>query len=98
MIAVSVKNLVEAIRKADAFTMPDMTAGENYLYNTVYSRMSKGHDVRLSELDFDAFEPEDIDSFSDLYSGVFERNHRAGNGIASTLRAITPASKAVAYV
>jgi hypothetical protein len=89
---------VEAIREADAFALPDMTAGESYLYDTVYSRMSKGHDVRLSELDFDAFEPEDIDSFSGLYSDVLERNHCAAGGIASTLLAITPASKAVAYV
>ena len=97
MITVSVKNLVEAIREADAFALPDMSAGVSYLY-AVFSRMSKGHDVLLSELDFGAFELEDIDSFSDLYSDVFERNHYAAKGIASTLRKIDPACKAVAYV
>ena len=98
MIIVNVKNLVEAIREADAFALPEMKGGVNYLYDKVFTRMSKGHDVRLSDLDFDAFEPEDIDSFNNIYSDVFERNHYAANGIASTLRSVVPASKAVFYV
>jgi hypothetical protein len=98
MITVSVKNLVEAIREADAFAIPDMKGGVDYLYNSVFCRMSKGHDVKLSELDFDAFEPEDIDSFSDIYSDVFERNSYAAHNLSSTLRSVAPASKAVAYV
>lgn len=98
MITVSVKNLVEAIREADDLTLPKMNAGVNYLYDTVYRQMSKGNDVRLSELDFNAFEQEDIDSFSDMYSDVFERNYYAASGIASTLRNVMPVSKAVGYV
>ena len=43
---------------------------DGYLYDKVYCRMSSGHDVRLSEIDFNAFESEDIDSFRDLYSDV----------------------------
>ena len=98
MITVSVKNLVEAIREADAFALPDINEGTNYLYDKIYRRMTRGHSVRLSEIDFGAFEAEDIDSFSDLYSNVFERNHYAASDIASTLRSVAPASKAVAYV
>ena len=98
MITVSMKNLVEAIREADAFAIPEMRDGVSYLYDKVFTRMSRGHNVRLSDLDFDAFEPEDIDSFGDIYSDVFERNHYAANGIASTLRSVSPAVKAVAYV
>jgi hypothetical protein len=55
-------------------------------------------EVRLSELDFDAFEPEDIDTFKDIYSDVFESNYYAGNRIASALRSSAPASRAVSYV
>jgi len=98
MITVSVKNLVGAIRETDAFALPDMSSGTSYLYDMVYRQMSRGQDVRLSSLDFDAFEPEDIDSFSDIYSDVIERNHYAANGIASALRSVAPASKAVTYV
>ena len=98
LITVSIKNLVEAIREADVFTLPEMNKGTAYLYNTVYQRMSKGHDVRLSELDFDAFEQDDIDDLSDLYSNVFEQNHYAGCGIASTLRGLAPVCKTVGYV
>lgn len=98
MITVSVKNLVEAIREADAFALPEMNEGTSYLYDMVYRRMSNGQDVMLSELDFDAFEPEDIDSLTDLHSDVFEKNHYAAGGIVSTLRSLAPASKAVAYV
>ena len=98
MITVSIKQLVSAIAEADAFSLPGMNEGTSYLYDTVYRRMSKGDTVRLSELDFDAFEAEDVDSFSDIYSDVFERNSYAASGISSALRSMTPASKAVAYV
>ena len=47
MITVSVKNLVEAIREADAFALPEMNEGTSYLYNMVYRRMSNGQDVML---------------------------------------------------
>jgi hypothetical protein len=98
MINVSVKNLVEAIREADAFELPHMNEGTAYLYNSVYNKLARNMDVRLSELDFDAFEPEDVDTFKDIYSDVFESNYYAGNRIASALRSVAPASKAVAYV
>jgi hypothetical protein len=98
MITVSVKKLVEAIRESDAFALPDMSDGVSYLYDAVYHRLSAGNDVRLSELDFGAFEPSDVDSLSELHENVFERNHNAAGRIAGTLRATVPASKAVAYV
>jgi uncharacterized membrane protein len=98
MLTVSIRGLTEAIREADAFALPEMNAGTGYLYETVYRRMSKGHDVRLSELDFDAFEPEDIELFSDLYDDVFERNCCSADGIAGTLRAVAPVCNTVGYV
>jgi hypothetical protein len=98
MITVSVRGLAEAIREAEAFALPEMNNGTSYLYKKVYRRMSKGHDVLLSELDFDAFEAEDVDSLSGLYSDVFERNCCAADGIVSTLRATAPVCKAVGYV
>jgi hypothetical protein len=98
MITVSIKDFVDAIREADAFTLPEMNDGTAYLHDAVYKRMAKGHDVRLSELNFDAFEQEDVDSLRDLYSDIFEQNHYMADGISSTLQALAPVCKAVGYV
>jgi hypothetical protein len=98
MITVSTTQLVDEIREADAFKLPEMNAGTGYLYDTVYCRMAGGHSVSLSELNFDAFEREDVDSLHDLYTDVFERNYHLADRIAATLRAIVPVSKAVAYI
>ena len=98
MITVSIKSLVEAIREADVYTLPEMNRGTAYLHDMVYKRMTKGHDVRLSELNFDAFEQEDVDSLHDLYSDVLEQNNYKAGGISSTLQALAPVCKAVGYV
>lgn len=98
MITVSVKQLVSAIADADAFKAPDMNEGTEYLYNNLYSRLSQNMDVKLSDIDFDAFESEDIDSLNDLHSNVFERNNYDANRIMSTLRQTAPVCKIVGYV
>lgn len=98
MITVNVKNLMGAIQEADAFKMPDMNEGTSYLYDTIYNNLSRDIDVKLSGIDFDAFEAEDIDSLSDLHTDVFERNCYAANGIMSTLQQVSPVCKAVGYV
>ena len=98
MLTVSVRDLVDAIKEADIYRLPDMNEGTEYLYSNLYKQLSKGEDVTLSSLDFDAFEPEDIDSLSSLYSDVFERNSYTSGGIMSALRNVDPIQKAVGYV
>jgi len=98
MVTVNTKKFVEAVREADVFKPPDMSKGASYLFDSLYSRLSGGEDVKLSSLDFDAFEPEDLESINSLYSDVFERNCYAANGIASALREAVPACKTAAYV
>lgn len=98
MVTVCTKKLVAAIKEADAYTLPDMNEGTGYLYKNLYCRLSNGENVTLSSLDFNAFDPEDIDSLNSLHSDVFERNTYAANGIVSTLRQIMPECKAVSYV
>jgi hypothetical protein len=98
MITVDTRNLVEAVREAEVYKPPDMSKGTGYLYDNLYSRLSKGEDVKLSSLDFNAFELEDLGTINSLYSDIFERNCYAANGIASALRKAVPACKAVAYV
>lgn len=98
MIEVSVKQLVSAIAEADAFKMPDMNEGTAYLYNSIYSNLSQNKDVKLSEIDFEAFEADDISCLNDLHSDVLERNCSTANSMMSTLQQISPICKAVSYV
>ena len=98
MLTVSVRDLVDAIREADIYKLPDMNEGTEYLYSNLYKRLSKGEEVTLSSLDFDAFEPEDIDSINSLHSDLFERNSYTAGGIVSALRNVDPVQKAVGYV
>jgi hypothetical protein len=89
---------VSALTEADAFKLPDMTDGTAYLYNSVYRRLARGEDVRLSGINFDAFEPEDVESLEGLYSDIFEKNNYVGDDIISTLQKVAPVCKAVGFV
>jgi hypothetical protein len=98
MFTVNIHRLTEAIREADALELPYMNEGTAYLYNMVYSRLVHDEDVLLSELNFDAFELDDVNTIDNLYSDVFERDLCAAGNITSALRKIVPASMAVSYV
>jgi hypothetical protein len=98
MITVDTRSLVEAIREAEAFKLPEMSEGTRYLFDNLYNSLSKGEEVRLSAIDFNTFEPEDLESLNGLHSEVFEKNYYTAGGIASALRESFPVCKTVAYV
>jgi hypothetical protein len=98
MITVNTRNLVEAVREAGAFKLPEMSEGTGYLFDNLYMSLSRGEDVTLSSLDFNAFGQEDVEFLDSLYSDVFERNCHEAGGIASALRETVPVCKAVVYV
>jgi len=98
MVTVSVKQLIEAIEDADVYKFPDMTEGTDYLYNGLYKRLSYGENVRLSEIDYDSFELDDIDTMREIYTDVLECNEIKTNSLAHTLRNMTPAVAAAAFV
>ena len=98
MLTVNTRTLVEAICEVEAFKLPEMSEGTGYLFENLFSGLSRGEEVRLSNLDFNAFKPEDIESLESLYSDVFEKNYYTAGSIASALRETVPACKAVAYV
>ena len=98
MIQVNIAGLVAAVQKAPPFIFPEMNEGTSYLYSRVYNHMATGGDIKLSELDFSAFEADDIHSLIDLYSDVIENNSQQANSIAATLRKTAPVCKAAAYV
>jgi len=98
MIQVNVSRLIDAIKESEEFRLPDMNEGTDYLYNNVYKLLSRGEDVRLSRLDFDAFESEDVNTLNELHTEKLEKNRCAAKGIAYTLKRVTPVCKAVGYV
>jgi len=98
MITVNTKKFVDAVRKADAFKLPDMSKGTGYLFVNIYSCLSSGEEVRLSNINFNAFELEDLEIFNSLFTDVLETNYYAANDIISALREAAPACKAVLYV
>ena len=98
MLTVSLKQLVEAIGEANEFRLPDMNMGTEYLYDRLYRRLSRGEDVRLSELDFNAFGADDITSLENLHINTFEKAAFTASGITSELRKIAPVYVPAAFV
>ena len=98
MMQVNISHLVAALQKEPAFVQPEMDIGTAYLFSHVYIRMARGEKVRLSELDFTAFEEEDIRSLGGLYDEVLGINNQGASSITGALRKITPISKVAAYI
>jgi hypothetical protein len=95
---VDIKQLAAALRKAPPFALPEMNEGTSYLYNRVYNRLVNGDIVRLSDLDFSAFEEDGIRALCSLYDDVIEKNAHHANSIANILREAAPICKAAAYI
>jgi len=98
MIQVSITQLADALQKAPPFVLPQMDKGASYLYDKVYKHLVSGGAVRLSDLDFSAFDEDDIHSLAGIYGDVFERNSYQADSIADTLRKAAPTCKAVVYI
>ena len=98
MITVSVRQLASAISEADVYRLPDMNEGTEYLYKSLYRRLSDGLEVRFSGISFDSFELEDVDTLREIYSGVLEVNESEANTISRTLLDIPPVVATTAFV
>ena len=98
MITVSVRQLVSAIAEAEAFKLPDMSEGTNYLYNDLYDRLTRGEDVRLSAIDWERFELDDVDTMRELHFNVLEDYESKSYNLTNTLRGIPPVTTAAAFV
>ena len=98
MVTVDVKRLMAAIGEAERFRLPDMDEGTRYLYDELYRPLSEGMERRLSGLDFEHFELDDIESLRDIYWKSLEENGRRADALARTLRDIPPISAVSAFV
>ena len=98
MITISVKNLLSAIDNADTFKLPDMTAGAEYIYNSLYMKLLRGGELRLSEINFNRFELDDVNTIRDMCSEIFGKNENKADSLARTLRDISPVTAASSFV
>ena len=98
MPKLNVAQLVAAVKDAPPSALPEMNEGTSYLFNKIYRRLASDGYVLLSDLDFNAFELEDLSILSSLYDHVFERYNCQASGIAGTLRGFAPVCKTATYV
>ena len=98
MVTVSVKKLVAAIEEAEAFKLPDMTDGTQYLFDNLYRKLSCNMSVGLSEINFDAFVLDDVDTIRELHSDIFEPNEYKAETITRSLRGLPPTVAVAAFV
>jgi len=98
MITVDIKKLIENIAEADAFELPDMSDGTKYLYENIYQSLAREDVVRLSQINFDSFELDDLDAMQDFYSGVLEANEQKAGAITQFLQRLPPAAVPAAFI
>lgn len=98
MISVSTKALLSAIEEAEAFSLPEMNEGTQYLYDELYGKVSRGMELHLLEIEFDRFELDDVDMMRNLYSDTLEANERKAETLTDNLMNIPPAAVASKFV
>ena len=90
MLRTNVKALTAAIEGAEESKPPDMNAGTDYIHNNIYKRLSSGEELRLSDIDWERFKPEDLDTMQELHFYVFKADESKAHAIANALRSAPP--------
>ena len=95
---VNIDKFVAAIQTVAPFTLPEMSEGTKYLYDGLYKCLLAGKVAFLLDIDFDAFDSEDINSLADMYENIFEKSNCKASNLVNTLNRISPVCKVTAYV
>ena len=95
---VHIPNLLSSIKNASAFELPKMSTGTKYIHDNVYMRFINDKDIRISGLNFNAFETDDIEAIVDLVIGDFNNSNQRFYEITNALRQTPPICKDVVYV
>ena len=98
MLELNITKFVSAVQNAPAFTAPEMNSGTSYLFNNIYKRLLRGESVCITDLDFDAFDSDDIGFLRELYNNIYENHNHKTCDVVNALQQITPISKDSAYV
>ena len=97
MLKVNITELLAAIRTAAPFAFPEINVGTQYIRDEIVNRLASGKIVKFSEIDFTAFDSEDIDDFRDYQHKVDRVNYKSGT-VAQSLRKIKPAAVSSTFV
>jgi len=97
MLKVDITQLVAAIRTATPFTLPEMNVGTQYIRDEICIRLANGNKVKFTDIDFSAFDLENIDDFRDYLYEVSRVNYKSGT-VVQSLRNIEPAAVSIIFV
>jgi len=98
MLKLNLTHLLASVQESPSFEFPEMNDGTRYLFKNIYCRISSGESVLLSDLDYDAFDNDDISSLQNLYSTVFRENGYRINCITKAVKRAIPTCKTTAYI
>jgi len=98
MVTVCVKQLISAIGEAEAFKFPEMNKGTEYIYGSLYLRLTRGEELDLSEIDFGRFDIDDIDAMRDLYTDTIYENECKTEIIRCSLSELAPVAAKALFV
>jgi hypothetical protein len=81
MLTISVKKFADALTGTSTFELPELNAGAQYIYDKLFNCHITGKEPLLSEIDFEAFNLDDLDDFltfnSSMYRHIYEINQVA---------------------
>ena len=98
MWKVDIGLLRDALTKVPAYELPKMNDGAQYIYNKIFMPLAREEEIYLSGLDFDAFDIDDITSFTKQYANDIQKHYYQTGYISHSLQQIPAASRAVSFV
>jgi hypothetical protein len=97
MSAISIKYFTDALTMAPTFKHPEINAGAQYIYDKLFDCSITGESPRLSEINFDAFNLNDLDDFLTFNSHMESHIYETAQ-VAKSLNKIKPAVVAGTFV
>lgn len=89
MLSISIPKLFDALANAPTFKPQELNAGAQYIQDEIHNKLANGIAVNLKELNFSAFELEDISTFRDFYSDM-ERHDYKCEQVGQSLQRLKP--------
>ena len=97
-IKIDVGKLIKSLQGTAPQKKPKMNKGTRYLFNNVHLKIAGGKELRLSDLNMDAFHFDDLIEFEKTICLHYEKNERESRLITEALQSAEPACVNVEYV
>jgi len=89
MLTVSVTQLLDALDTAPTYECPEMNAGAKYIHNILFDCHITERAIKLSEINFKAFDLGDIDDFLNFNSDMGRHAYQTEQ-VAQLINALKP--------